>query len=106
MDWYTIEFLYPKAFDRFKQKMFPYVGVVSLSTLNFYDIKKLYQFFDKEGIYLTTEIYNPNQWVFSISMSNGIVFGPTQESKTTRDEVEFDGFTECFRILDKKLTNV
>jgi hypothetical protein len=106
MDWYTVEYLYPKAFKRFAEIMFPYVGVVSLSTLEFYDIKKLYQFFDKDGIYLTIEMYNPHQWVFTVSLQNGIVFGPTQESKTTRDEIEFDGFLECFKLLDKRLSNV
>ena len=48
-------------------------------------------------------MYNPKQWVFSISLQSGIVFGPTQESKFTREETETEGFTECFRILDKKL---
>jgi len=100
IDWYSIEYLYPNSFKRFISAMFPNVGVLSLSTLEFYDTKKLYYFFDKEGVYLTIEMYNPHQWVFSISLSNGIVFGPTQDSKSTRPEVEFDGFTECFRILD------
>ena len=102
MDWYVIEYLYPIAFQRFKDTMFPNVGIISLSTLGLYDSKKLYQFFDKEGVYLTVEMYNPHQWVFTISLKNGIVFGPTQESKTTREETETDGFIECFRILDKK----
>jgi len=101
IDWYSIEYLYPSSFKKFTSTMFPNVGVLSLSTLEFYDTKKLYYFFDKEGVYLTIEMYNPHQWVFSISLSNGVVFGPTQDSKTTRSEVEYDGFNECFRILDK-----
>ena len=101
MDWYTIEYLYPNALSKFKERMFPNVGVLSLSTLVYYDNKKLYQFFDKEGLYLTLEMYNPNQWVFSISLHNGVIFGPTQNSKPTREETEVDGFLECFRILDK-----
>jgi hypothetical protein len=105
MDWYSAEYLFPKAFKRFGEVMFPYVGIVSLSTLECYDIKKLYQFFDKEGVYLTIEMYNPHQWVFSVSLQNGIVFGPTQESKTSREDIELDGFLECFRILEKKLEN-
>ena len=52
LDWYTINYLYPKSFERFSNVMFPNVGVVSLWTLEFYDTKKLYQFFDKEGVYL------------------------------------------------------
>lgn len=104
MDWYEIEYLYPKSFERFKKIMFPYVGVISLSTLEFYDNKKLYRFFDKEGVYLTIEMYNPNQWVFTISLQCGIVFGPTQDSKRTREECECDGFIECFRLMDKLIT--
>lgn len=103
LDWYTINYLYPKSFERFSNVMFPNVGVVSLSTLEFYDTKKLYQFFDKEGVYLNVEMYNPYQWVFTISLSNGIVFGPTQESKKSREDVEYAGFVECFKIMDKIL---
>ena len=106
MDWYVIEYLYPVAFERFKSVMFPNVGVISLSTLWLYDSKKLYQFFDKEGVYLTIEMYNPNQWVFSVSLKNGVIFGPTQDSLSTRDETEVEGFLECFKILDKKLKDV
>jgi len=103
MDWYVIEYLYPNSFSRFTSTMFPNVGVISLSTLGLYDSKKLYHFFDREGIYLTVEMYNPKQWVFTISLKNGIVFGPTQDSRPTREETETDGFLECFRILDKIL---
>lgn len=101
MDWYIIEYLYPKSFERFKNTMFPNVGVLSLSTLNLYDSKKLYQFFDKEGIFLNTEMYNLNQWGFTISIKNGIVICPTQSSTQTREESENEGFFECFKILDK-----
>ena len=71
-----------------------------------HDVKKLYQFFDKEGVYLNVEMYNPHQWVCSISLHNGIVFGPSQSSKTTRNEIEIDGFLECFKVLDKKIIDV
>ena len=103
MDWYVIEYLYPNAFNRFKDIMFPNVGIISLSMLGFYDSKKLYQFFDKEGVYLTVEMYNPHQWVFCISLKNGTVLGPNQDSKPTREETETEGFLECFKILDLKL---
>ena len=49
IDWYSIEYLYPSSFKKFTNIMFPNVGVLSLSTLEFYDTKKLYYFFDKEG---------------------------------------------------------
>lgn len=103
LDWYTIEYLYRESFKRFSDVMFPNVGILSISTLCVYDTKKLYQFFDKEGVYLTVEMYNPHQWVFTISLSNGIVFGPTQDSKKTREECELEGFMDCFKILDKML---
>ena len=68
MDWYVIEYLFPSAFKKFKETMFPNVGVLSLVTLELYDNKKLYQFFDKQGIYLNIEMLNLYQWVFSISL--------------------------------------
>lgn len=83
--------------------MFPNVGILSLSTLNLYDSKKLYQFFDKEGVFLTIELYKPNQWVYNISLKNGIVFGPSQSSLSSREECETEGFLECFKMLEKIL---
>ena len=103
MDWYIIEYLYPKAFKRFSESMFPNVGVLSISTLYLYDNKKLYQFFDKQGVYLTVERLGEMQWLYSISLKNGIVYGPKQESKSSREEIETDGFNECFKTLDKLL---
>ena len=103
MDWYIVEYLFPSAFKKFKEIMFPNVGVLSISTLELYDIKKLYQFFDKQGIYLNVEMLNLNHWVFSISLKNGVVYGPKQDSRYTREESEIDGFHDCFRILDKQI---
>ena len=39
IDWYSIEYLYPSSFKKFTNIMFPNVGVLSLSTLEFYDTK-------------------------------------------------------------------
>ena len=103
MEWYSIEYLYPNAFKKFVNMMFPNVGILSLSTLEYYDIKKLYKFFDDRGIYLTIERYNPHQWVFSISLDNGTVLGVTKDSKKTREDTEHEGFLECFKILDDRL---
>lgn len=103
MDWYVVNYLFPKAFNRFSKTMFPNTGVPSLTTLQFFDNKKLYYFFDKEGIYLNTEMYNPKQWVYNISVQNGIVMSQMKCSKTNREECEIEGFYECFKLLDKKL---
>ena len=103
IDWYVIEYLYPRSYRKFTDTMFPNVGVISISTLNLFDNKKLFKFFDNLGVFLNIEMYNKHQWVFSISLDNGIVFGPSQTSKPTREEVECDGFNECFRVLEKKL---
>ena len=103
MDWYIIEYLYPRAFKRFSESMFPNVGVLSISTLNLYDNKKLFKFFDKQGVYLTVERLSKEQWLYTISLKNGIVYGPVQESKATREEIEIDGFNECFKTLDNIL---
>mgnify|MGYP003336738649 CR=1 FL=1 len=56
-----------------------------------------------EGIYLNVEMLNLNHWVFSISLKNGVVYGPKQDSRYTREESEIDGFHDCFRILDKQI---
>ena len=62
-DWYSIKFLYPFAFDKFTDSMFPNIGIESISTLEFFDVRRLYSFFDKEGIYLTIEMYNKDIFV-------------------------------------------
>lgn len=103
IDWYTIKYLYPNAFNRFAETMFPNVGIESISTLEYYDIKKLYHFFDKEGIFLTVEMYTKSDWDFCISLLNGFSFGPSKERKKSREEIEYDGFVECFRFLEKRM---
>jgi hypothetical protein len=103
MDWYELEYLFPKAFQRFKESMFPHTGLPSLSTLNSYDIKKLYHFFDKEGVYLIVERIKSSVWVYTIT-TNDIVLGPG-DFQTNREGCEINGFTECYRILDKKLND-
>ena len=84
MDWYTIHYMYPNAFNRFRLVMFPNIGVPSISMLEFYDMKKLYHFFDKMGIFLTIEMCTKDIWLFTISLDNGRSFAPQQDSKSTR----------------------
>ena len=103
MDWYIIEYLYPNSLDKFSKVMFPNVGVPCLSILSYYDIKKLYSFFDKFGIYLTVVMYTKNMWGYTISLSDGRIFCPTQEPKVNRESTEIDGFYECFKQLEKNL---
>lgn len=86
--------------------MFPNVGIISLSTLEYYDLKKLYYFFDKQGIFLTIEMYKKNNWLYTISFQNNAILSPSQESKTSRESCEREGFLECFKILEKKLVLV
>ena len=103
MDWYELEYLFPKAFQRFKESMFPHTGLPSLTALEYYDIKKLYYFFDKEGVYLIVERLKSDIWVHTIT-TNDYVLGPG-DFKKTREDCEINGFTECFRLLDKKLND-
>ena len=105
MDWYVIQYLYPTALNRFGNTMFPNVGVPCVSVLEFYDIKKLYHFFDKQGIYLTVEMITRDMWVYTISLDNGKVVAPCQDSKKRREDIEVEGFYECFRLLESKLRN-
>lgn len=103
MDWYTIKYLYPLAFEKFIKIMFPSVGLSSMVTLETYDIKQLYTFFDKEGIFLLTEIISTKLWVYNISTMNNKTIGISKNSKPTREDIEIEGFYECFNILESKL---
>lgn len=103
MDWYIIQYLYPKSFKRFVNIMYPNIGLLSISVLNCYNIKKLYRFFNNEGILLNVESLNKTRWLFSISINNDFTFIPNQITKYTREEIEIDGFYECFRVLDSKI---
>lgn len=105
MDWYVIEYLYPTALKKFSRMMFPNVGLPCLSILNYYDIKKLYYFFDKVGIYLTVEMCTIDLWVYTISSNDGRVFNTCTEPKQNREDIEVEGFYECFKLLEKKLEN-
>jgi hypothetical protein len=105
IDWYEIEYLYPKALESFSKMMFPNVGLPCLSVLCYYDIKKLYRFFDKNGIYLTVEMITKNSWVYSISLIEGKILFPCQDPKSSRELIEVEGFYECFKLLDYKLRN-
>ena len=103
IDWYTIEYLYNESFNRFTNIMFPNMGVMCTSSLKNYDMKKLYRFFDKEGIYLNVELYGKYHWVYNISLHNGTTLGSPQITRHSREEIEVDGFIECFKLLDKKI---
>lgn len=105
IDWYVIEYLYPESYKKFCEVMFPNVGVITPSILNNYDLKKLFQFFDNNGVFLNIEKCYQNQWIYHIIIENGL--GKTNVYangiKTTRNEIEIDGFIECFKLLDKKI---
>lgn len=103
MDWNKIQEQYPNGLKELNKTMFPNIGMVSISMYNHLDIKKLYNFFDKKGIFLTVEMLTKNSWVFMISLSNGVVISPQQESKPNRELSELNGFYECFKILEKKI---
>ena len=47
-NWKKIQIDYPNAYKRFCEVMFPYIGVMGLSTLYLFDTRKLYYFFDKQ----------------------------------------------------------
>lgn len=104
IDWYSVKFLYPLSFQRFVQTMYPNTGLVSLNMLKYFDNKKLYSFFDKEGIFLTIERYPTSQWVYNITLMNGTVSSPTTETLFSRDDAEYVGFYECFQLLNDSLS--
>jgi len=102
LNWKKIKIVYPLSYDRFVGVMFPYMGVLGLSTLHLFEVKKLYYFFDKEKIYLTVERFGTNQWLYIITLGDGSVVCPKQSLRNSREEIELDGFMECFRILNKQ----
>ena len=104
MEWYAIEYLYPTSFKKFEETMFPNVGLISISVLKYFDIKKLYSFFENEGIQLIIENYNPIFWTYTISINNKLsIFSNTTCCEQKREEIEEDAFLECFKLLEKKL---
>ncbi len=103
MEWYIIEYLYPSAYKLFTDKMFPNIGLLSTTLLKNYDLKKLYNFFDGQGIYLNVEIILPQQWCYHISRKDNYYVKTGNKNFQTRESCEVDGFTNCFLLLDKKI---
>jgi hypothetical protein len=100
--WYEIEYLYPQAYKRFIRKMFPNTGIISNASLKSFDQKHLYGFFDREGIYLNTEIIGSEaQWMYTL-FTNGVTLAFSQ-SRASREEIEIDGFSKCFEYLEKRI---
>jgi hypothetical protein len=100
IDWYEVEYLYPNAYKKFIKKMFPNTGIVSNISLIMFDQKHLYGFFDREGIFLNTEIVGSEaQWMYTIHI-NGVTIS-NNDSRICREEIEVDGFSKCFEYLEK-----
>ncbi len=103
MNWKKIKREYPHSYKKFVEVMFPYVGVVGVITLNTFDVKRLFSFFDNESVFLNVERLTSYQWVYSILLKDGRGTFPKQESRSTREEVEIDGFEECFKVLNQEI---
>lgn len=103
IDWYLIEYLYPESFKRFIDVTFPNIGIVSINSLSFYKTKNLYSFFEKEGLFLNVEQCCPKRWLYTISIKNMIILGPINLRENNKEEIESEGFVECFKILDKMM---
>jgi hypothetical protein len=102
IDWYEMEYLFPQAYKRFIQKMFPSLGIPSCSALSYFDQKQLYGFFDREGIFLNTEVIGSQaQWMFTI-FTNGVTIS-NSTSRLSREDIEVEGFSKCFEYLEKHL---
>lgn len=102
MDWYVIEYLYPKAYKKFVETMFPNMGVISVSVLKNFDIKKLYYFFDKQGYYLILELNQLNQWSFTLKKDKWVIC-ENGDIKNSREEIEEIGFNYCFKQMEASL---
>lgn len=102
LDWHEIQYLFPLAYMHFVRKMFPNTGIVSNILLGLFNQKYLYGFFDREGIFLNTEIIGSNtQWLYTI-YSNGVTIG-NNCSHRSREDAEVEGFGKCFEFLENKL---
>lgn len=106
MDWYEIQYLYPNSYDKFVRTLFPNTGVISLNILKFFDIKKLYSFFDNEQLYLNIEMNGKFLWTYTITTGNDNTVISSANFVNSREEIEDIGFTECFKLLDKKMSCV
>jgi|SaaInl6LU_22_DNA_1037377.scaffolds.fasta_scaffold108611_2 hypothetical protein len=103
LNWKEIKRDYNRSYSRFIENMFPYVGVLCPSTLQSYDIKKLYYFFDDQYVFLTIERICVNHWVYTITLGDGKVYSSGRGDLTCREDAEINGFEECFSILEKQL---
>lgn len=59
------------------------------------NMRSLYNFFDKEGIYMT--VVDPLAWKWRIVANDNHTEGNELKS---RDEAELEGFEECFKVLE------
>jgi hypothetical protein len=106
MDWYEIQYLYPNSYEKFVRTLFPNIGIISLNILNYFDIKKLYSFFDNEQLYLNIEMNGKFVWSYTITMGNEGTLISNVNFANTREKIEELGFMECFKLLDKKMSCV
>jgi len=100
--------LYPKSIKLFKEWVgaFPKAGEVfgeevsllenSIKALLYYDLRKLYEFFDNQGYVLLIGKID-DHWTFHIE---GDAHSHSAES---RIEAEERGFAICFELLEKKI---
>lgn len=105
MDWYIIEYLYPNSYKKFVDNMFPNTGVLCISTLNNYDIRKLYTFFDNQGYFLILELDINKNWTYSLNC-NGWIITQYEQPKKSREQIEIDGFTYCFKQMEEHINQI
>jgi len=51
-------------------------------------------------------MYTKNNWTYTISTENEKVIITSKESKNKREDIENNGFEECFRLLEKKIIEI
>jgi len=61
------------------------------------NIRSLFSFFDKQGIFLTIIFWDLEYWEYVINKDKSVVFFDTREL------AEKAGIEECFKLLEQKL---
>ena len=96
MNWEKIQEKYPKAFSYLKET-------------SHYDVKetrRLYDFFDKNDIFIEISIDKVDRWFYDIfgCYDSGNIFKIAENSKyLIRSNAETAAFEKAFEILEQKL---
>jgi len=101
-EWNYIKMIYPKAFSKIREWNFSVD-----SNKNPYDLwlddKKLYTFFDKEGIYVCPRVDTESEFYVEVWISGCLSYG--KHDCINREDAELYGFLYAIYSLERALAN-